>query len=639
MGAKLEIPKGRGPFVFRIHGQVYHNTYDLHPNNSESRKYGQLYILDTNQAVLERLKHDSNKKFLPSLMKEIDELLRYINPYAKAFKMMREVELEEEIRAKLQNEPMRDIQMWIKRDRSLHQSKFNVPSCNEVAVVFVSEDGEPPVERDICIHPRNDKSIPIHNLSANADPMIYPLVFPAGDPGWTVNIKQKGGTDRDVTLLQFYIFRLSYRGKFNPCLQMGKLTQQLIVDFWSKVEGLRISYIYSNQKKLRAELYCGLMDYLYNKAAEENVRPGRIIVLPSTFTGGPRSYQQFFMDAMRLVQEFGKPDLFITMTCNPKWCEITENFLCGETASDRPDIVARVFQQKVKALMIELKDNQIFGPVIAYVYVIEFQKRGLPHVHLIVFLDQSHAIRDAETVDKIICAEIPDEAKHPELFNIVKQFQVHGPCGKQNTNSPCMNPETKVCTKHYPKPFTSETDYSKNYPEYRRRNDGRKIIFYNKDGSIKCTADNSMIVPYNPYLSKKFACHINVVACGSIGGVKYLFKYCYKGHDCAIVGIKDNNQVMNYDEPQHYLNTRYVCPPEAMHRLLEFNMHEQSHATYRLAVHLPDHQTICFTEGMEQQAIDTFKNTTLTAWFELNKKDPEAHKYLYSEIPHNYVFI
>ncbi|XP_043474034.1 uncharacterized protein LOC122506104 [Leptopilina heterotoma] len=210
-------------------------------------------------------------------------------------------------------------------------------------------------------------------------------------------------------------------------------------------------------------------------------------------------------------------------------------------------------------------------------------------------------IRDAETVDQIICAEIPDESKNPELFSIVRQFQVHGPCGNQNVNSPCMDPEKKVCTKHYPKAFCSETNYhSKNYPEYRRRND----------------------------------------ACGSTGGVKYLFKYCYKGHDCAIIGYKDNNnKEMQYDEIIHYLNTRYVCPPEAMHRLYEFNMHEQSHATYRLAVHLPNQQSICFKEGLEEEAVNKFKNTTLTAWFKLNAESPEARKYLYAEIPHKYVFV
>ncbi|XP_051168410.1 uncharacterized protein LOC127286139 [Leptopilina boulardi] len=556
MGAKLEIPKGYGPYVFRVHGQVYHNTYALHPDDNENRKYGQLYILDTNDAVLERLKNKCNEKCLSSIMEEIDKLLREINPYAKAFKMMREVEIVEESLAKSKNKPIRNIEMWIKRDRSLNQSKFNIPSCSEVAVVFVSEDGEPPMERDICIHPKDSKSVPISSLSENVDPMTYPVI-----------------------------------GSFNPCLKLGKLTQQYVVDVWSKVEGERLKNIRLQQRKLQAELYCGLMDYIHNKAKDENVQPGKIIILPSTFIGGPRCYQQCFMDAMRLVQEFGKPDLFITMTCNPKWREITENLLDVETASDRPDLVARIFQQKVKELMKEIKDKEIFGPIIAFVYVIEFQKRGLPHVHIIIFLRTP--IRDAETLDKMICAEIPDETKNPELFNIVKQFQVHGPCGKQNMSSPCMDPEKKVCTKQYPKPLCSETTYG----------------------------------------------HICVIPCGSTDGMKYLFKYMHKGHDSAIIGYKDDNQEMEYDEIEHYLNTRYVCPPEAMHRLCEFNMHEQSHKTYRLAVHLPNQQSICFKEGLEEEAVHKFKNTTLTAWLKLNEENPEARKYLYTEIPHKYVFV
>ena len=45
------------------------------------------------------------------------------------------------------------------------------------------------------------------------------------------------------------------------------------------------------------------------------------------------------------------------------------------------------------------------------------------------------------------------------------------------------------------------------------------------------TLDNSNIVPYSPYLLRKFRCHLNVEACVSIQGVKYLYKYVYKGGD------------------------------------------------------------------------------------------------------------
>jgi len=45
------------------------------------------------------------------------------------------------------------------------------------------------------------------------------------------------------------------------------------------------------------------------------------------------------------------------------------------------------------------------------------------------------------------------------------------------------------------------------------------------------------VVPYNPYLSLLFNCHINVEVCTSVAVVKYLYKYVYKGHDRAQVDV------------------------------------------------------------------------------------------------------
>ena len=56
-------------------------------------------------------------------------------------------------------------------------------------------------------------------------------------------------------------------------------------------------------------------------------------------------------------------------------------------------------------------------------------------------------------------------------------------------------------------------------------------------------------------------------------------------------------------------------------------------------MHLPNEQQIYFKEGLENEAINIFKNTTLTAWFELNKRDLNACNYLYTEIPNHYVFV
>jgi hypothetical protein len=87
------------------------------------------------------------------------------------------------------------------------------------------------------------------------------------------------------------------------------------------------------------------------------------------------------MDAMALVQKFGKPDIFLTMTYNPNWDEIKNELYPGQTSQDRPDLVVRVFRAKLEELKTRLMKNDIFGKVCAHVHVVEFQKRGLPHAH------------------------------------------------------------------------------------------------------------------------------------------------------------------------------------------------------------------------------------------------------------------
>ena len=72
---------------------------------------------------------------------------------------------------------------------------------------------------------------------------------------------------------------------------------------------------------------------------------------------------QLLQDAMAICRHFYKPDLFLTMTANPKWPEIIYSLFPGQTAIDCSDIISQVFEQKKKALL-KLIDNGFFGTVI-----------------------------------------------------------------------------------------------------------------------------------------------------------------------------------------------------------------------------------------------------------------------------------
>ena len=114
---------------------------------------------------------------------------------------------------------------------------------------------------------------------------------------------------------------------------------------------------------------------------------------------------------MVLVQEFCRPDLFITFTCN------NENLKENESSADHPDLITRVFEGKLKSLLKDLTENNILGRVIAYTYVIEFQNRDYSHTHILLWLHEDFKIKNSANVDQLVCAEIPDPNEHLTLSN------------------------------------------------------------------------------------------------------------------------------------------------------------------------------------------------------------------------------
>ncbi|GJY72503.1 putative FAD/NAD(P)-binding oxidoreductase family protein [Tanacetum coccineum] len=116
--------------------------------------------------------------------------------------------------------------------------------------------------------------------------------------------------------------------------------------------------------------------------------------------------------AMALCKYIGYPDLFITFTCNPKWPEIAREVdpECVRP-EDRPDLISRVFMKSVR-------DTRLFGRIqaLSVVYTVEFQKRGLPHAHICLFLHVDDKLPSPAMIDNFISAEIPDIDEDPELY-------------------------------------------------------------------------------------------------------------------------------------------------------------------------------------------------------------------------------
>ena len=349
---------------------------------------------------------------------------------------------------------------------------------------------------------------------------------------------------------------------------------------------------------------------------------------------------------------YHKPDLFITFTANPRWPEIRRALGPGQRIENHPEIAVRVMHLKVKALLRLLRGHSIrfspgiFGVVQACIYTIEYQKRGLPHAHILLFLDHGDVnyrqFLTADHIDNIILAELPSPEIDPDgkLAAIVMRTMLHRQCGPQHPNQPCMQKrdphQPAKCDKGFPKPYREVTTVPDNgYPLYRRR---RNTSYRQRDGTVVDSGDlNTRVVPYNPFLSLYFEAHINVEICNTVAAIRYVCKYIFKGHDLFCATVEERA-----DEPTYRLSGRYLGPCESCWRLLEYPIHECDPSVMRLQLHLEGEQTVSWTEDMNAQEVQekaARSQTTLTAFFRYNDAlDPGEEPCLYQNFPIGHVY-
>nr|GEU65446.1 putative PIF1 DNA helicase/replication protein A1-like protein [Tanacetum cinerariifolium] len=283
------------------------------------------------------------------------------------------------------------------------------------------------------------------------------------------------------------------------------------------------------------------------------------------------------------------------------------------------------------------------------IYTIEFQKRGLPHCHVLIFLHKDDKISSTDEIDHVISAELPSEVDDPIGFQAVRTHMMHGPCGDQFRSSSCMSRDG--CTKGYPKEYCEETFITRNgWPRYKRSNNGRRA----KVGQRDTMLDNRFVIPHNIDLIVKYDCHINVEWCnqGSLGSlVKYLFNYLNKGPDHATVVIEgqtnhknDNNNsrtpyrliLHHEDEIEQYLNCRYISACEACWKLLGFELHYRSIAVERLPFHEEGCNRVYFRDDDDVENVlerATNAMSKFTRWMRANEIYPEGRHLLYADYP------
>ncbi|PNY07550.1 helicase-like protein [Trifolium pratense] len=476
MGGRIHtsINSGNAPPAFVLNGENYHLIGSLLPLPDRPPKFAQLYIYDTENEISNRMSSvgmtDDPVAFKSSIVRDIRYALDSCgNPYVRMYAMLRDT-------IHFQEAPTVKLRLLGKRSRD--GRRYNLPSVSEVAALIVGDFDAADFDRDIIVQTQTGLLQRVSTFEPCYWPLQYPLLFPRGEDGYSRDIEFRDNPKKSkrkrkfITQLEWVGYTIQQRCRDESTVVFSRrLFHQFLVDSFSTIESDRLRYMRDHQKDLRAAMYKGLTEAIVSGDCDANTT-GKRIVLPASFVGGARYMIQNYQDAMSICSWAGYPDIFITFTCNYKWPEVVDFLKVHNLRpSDRPDLISRLFKIKLDQLIKDIKQGDIFGKVKAVIYTIEFQKRGLPHAHILVFLYQSHRIVGPDSIDKIISAEIPDIHREPELFSVVSALMIHGPCGQQNKKSPCM--QHGRCSKYFPKKFTSHTIIdSDGYPVYRRRDNG-----------------------------------------------------------------------------------------------------------------------------------------------------------------------
>ena len=366
-------------------GKVTQFVGSIQSEAGETPRFSQLYTLDScleetyrvQNMTLPRTVTKPQMVVITGLMRKLQAEIAEVNPFIRDFKQICEIPEEELTDGKV-------VISARARPQGEHERRYNLQVCRtEISIIHNS------TSHDLVLMVRGGGVQKVSDINPNALPLHFTLLFPHGTQGWSPDLRRVGGSKR-VTPRDWLTYYLNVRDSTDYLFSAGRLFQEFICFGYVVMENQRLSYQLQNQVALRADTFKNVREALERRLAPLEDRMGadtretigRKIILASSFIKGKRWYNGKFQDGMAICRKYRKPDLFITMTCNPHWEEITKELKPGQTAQDRPDLVSRVFKMKKDLFVEDMVKNGIFGKMVAFLYVIEYQKvnnRSLCH--------------------------------------------------------------------------------------------------------------------------------------------------------------------------------------------------------------------------------------------------------------------
>jgi hypothetical protein len=431
----------------------------------------------------------------------------------------------------------------------------------------------------------------------------YVLLDPSGRSGWWETYDHNTGLERftdavgnEMTFYQ-YLKMKTMQCRFHQ--RVPRLFEEWILDGISRLNELRqdvLIHVMNQQvcvrhpvqmfpnpgHNLRRATANEIRQRAPQQVAGDQKSFGKLWRIPSSIRGSPRNCAESVARGMAQVYAMGGPHVFLTFTGNPRWTEIQSQLQNGNCWYNDPVLVCRVFKEKLEHLLQGIRDGKYFGGrKSCYLqYVIEFQKRGMPHAHMLIRLENFES-NSAEDIDEICSCAIPQDCHDScrncaqcRLRDVVMQNMIHG-CFPWRCHKTKSEKSEKRCHYRFPKEPQETTHLGlSGYWELKR------------------ALGEEYMVAYNPQLSLEFNAHINVeIACGT-RSIYYLRKYFSKRPDSVAACLSKTDTLK--EQLDTFYRTRCLTSFEAVWEVLGFSFQKFEPDVQPIQLYLPGEHPIVF---------------------------------------------
>ena len=316
----------------------------------------------------------------------------------------------------------------------LNKDKVN---CNESALI--SEIPNIVGDENIIVAPGQGKKPLSIFHDEHCEELAFPYLFPKGKYGYKVK--------RNIPLSPVKYFNqrlLNYKQNFSSCADYIFFARSVVEE-----HHLRSSMNIALRIIKTGFLKAGSFRNNYKDSVKQHISQDNAFSFMSSVKGTPSYWKQFLLETLAMVKQLGIPTFFLTLSCaDLRWQELLHivnklndlglddekilNLSYKERCNllnENPVLIARHFQYKVQLFFKEILIDGPLGKTKYYALRIEFQERGSPHVHSFLWIFDAPKIDNEEEyirfVKKTISARLPDSEAEPELFDLVKTYQIH----------------------------------------------------------------------------------------------------------------------------------------------------------------------------------------------------------------------